>query len=83
MTRVDGPARLVLTVEFGSVAEQVEGLVLCAERPAAAFSGWLELFALLMARTSDAAGNLIAPEHDQPQAHAPGTRQRHGSGGPP
>jgi hypothetical protein len=71
ITRVGGPTRLVLTVEFASVAEPVEGLVHCAERPTTAFSGWSELFAVLMARTSEAAGQPIALGHDEPPAPEP------------
>jgi hypothetical protein len=54
---VSSPARLVLTVEFTAVAETVDGLVYAADRSAHAFSGWSELFAVLMELTSREEGN--------------------------
>lgn len=55
--QVSSPARLVLTVEFTAVAETVEGLVYAADHSAHAFSGWSELFAVLMELTSEEEGN--------------------------
>jgi hypothetical protein len=54
---VSSPARLVLTVEFTAVAETVEGLVYTADHSTHAFSGWSELFAVLMKLTSEEEGN--------------------------
>lgn len=51
--RVSGPARIVLTVEFARAVEPVEGLVRRAAQPPQAFSGWSELFAVLMRLTSE------------------------------
>jgi len=56
MVEVNGPVRLVLTVELAVTAEPVEGLVRSAGRPDQSFSGWSELFAVLMALTSEAGG---------------------------
>jgi hypothetical protein len=54
---VIGPVRLVLTLEFTAVAETVEGLVHAADHSAHTFSGWSELFAVLMELTSGEEGN--------------------------
>ena len=53
---VSGPVRLVLTVEFTAVEETVEGLVRATDHSAHVFSGWSELFAVLMELTSAAEG---------------------------
>jgi hypothetical protein len=44
---VNGPVRLVLTVELAVIAEPIAGLVRSAEGSSQAFSGWSELFAAL------------------------------------
>ncbi len=62
---MNGPVRLVLRVEFTAAAEPVEGVVLAAGQSAQAFSGWSELFAVLMAATSWAGGDAIAADRDQ------------------
>jgi hypothetical protein len=53
---VSGPVRFVLTVEFGGTGEPVEGLVRGTGQSAQAFSGWSELFAVLMRLTSERGG---------------------------
>ena len=50
---MSGPVRFVLTVEFSRAGEPVEGLVRRSAQPAQAFSGWSELFAVLMRLTSE------------------------------
>jgi hypothetical protein len=64
MTRVNDPVRLALTVQFTVAAEPVEGVVRLARRPAHPFSGWSELFAVLMTLTSEASGPAVAPDRD-------------------
>jgi hypothetical protein len=61
MVKVNGPVRLVLTVELAVTSESVEGVVSSADRPDQSFSGWSELFAVLMTLTSGAGGDEIAP----------------------
>ncbi len=72
MTRVNDPVRLTLTVEFTVAAEPVEGLVRLARRPAHPFSGWSELFAVLMTLTSEASGHAVAPDRNTWPAQEPG-----------
>jgi hypothetical protein len=73
MARVKGPVRLVLTVEFDAIAEPVEGLVRSAGRPDQAFSGWSELFAVLIALTSEAGGDEVASDPPRAANRAGGT----------
>ena len=48
---------MVVTAEITVTDEQIEGTVRGAGRPAQAFSGWSELFAVLLALTSEAGGD--------------------------
>jgi hypothetical protein len=73
MARVNGPVRLVLTVELDATAEPVEGLVRSAGRPDQTFSGWSELFAALIALTSEAGGDEVAPDSPPAADRAAGT----------
>jgi hypothetical protein len=72
MARVNGPVRLVLTVELDAIAEPVEGLVRSAGRPDQSFSGWSELFAVLIALASNPGGDEVAP--DRSTSGGPGSR---------
>jgi hypothetical protein len=54
--QVNGPVRFVLTVEFSGTGEPVEGLVRGAGQSAQAFSGWSELFSVLMRLMSEPDG---------------------------
>jgi hypothetical protein len=65
MAQVNDPVQLELTVEFTATAEPVEGLVRSASGPARAFSGWSELFAVLMTLTAETGGHAVAPDRDQ------------------
>jgi hypothetical protein len=68
MAQVNDPVRLVLKIEYAAATEPVEGLVCSPGSPARAFSGWSELFAVLMSLTSDAARPVaISPDdHTRP-----------------
>src|ERR1700730_3671983 len=63
---VSGPTRLVVTAEITVTGEQVQGTVRGAGCPAQAFSGWSELFAVLLALISAARGEGTAPGRHPP-----------------
>jgi hypothetical protein len=81
MTQVNGSVRLVLRVEFAATAEPVEGVVRFGGGAAQPFSGWSELFAVLMTLTSEAGEDAVAPDRDawpaqQPDATAQSEERR-------
>ncbi len=63
---MSGPARLVVTAEITVTGEQVQGTVHGAGCPVQAFSGWSELFAVLLALISAARGEGTAPGRHPP-----------------
>jgi len=82
MGRVNGPVRLVLTVELAVTAEPIAGLVNAGGGPGQAFSGWSELFAVLQTLISQAGGDADGPGQRTGDRHArqrgnecPGQRQ--------
>jgi hypothetical protein len=81
MTRMNDPVRLALRVEFSATAEPVEGVVRFGGGPAQPFSGWSELFAVLMTLTSEAGEHAVAPDRgawpaQQPDATAQSEERR-------
>lgn len=63
---VYGPDGLVLILELTAAVEPIEGLARSGDRPAQAFSGWSELFAVLQTLISERNQGSIAPDRDQP-----------------
>ncbi|MCW3065656.1 MAG: hypothetical protein JWN32_2828 [Solirubrobacterales bacterium] len=58
---MSGAARLVVTLELDVSEHPVRGRVRLDDDSARAFSGWSELFAVLQAVTSEAAGDQSPP----------------------
>jgi hypothetical protein len=70
---VTSPPRLMLTAQITVTGEHIEGTVRAAGRPAQAFSGWSELFAVLLALTSQAGPDATTPGRPPAPAHHPDT----------
>jgi hypothetical protein len=70
MGDVNGPVRLVLTLELTTTTEPIAGQALSGDQPGLPFSGWSELFAVLQTLTSDAGGTATAPDQRGSGRHA-------------
>lgn len=70
MGPVNGPVRLVLTLELTTVTEPIAGVARSGDQPGQAFSGWSELFAALQTLTSQAESDAKAPDHRASGRHA-------------
>jgi hypothetical protein len=68
---MNDPARVELTIQLTVTAERIEGSVRWGTRPALSFSGWSELFAVLVAVTSQAGTDVIAPDQHQQTTRQP------------
>jgi hypothetical protein len=62
ITKMNDQVRLVLTAEIAVTGEQIEGTLRSPRRPARHFSGWSELFAALLALTSEEREEAVAPD---------------------
>jgi hypothetical protein len=65
---VNDPVHVELTMELAVTAERIEGTVCPAARPALSFSGWSELFAVLLTVISEAGDEVTAPDQWTRQA---------------
>jgi hypothetical protein len=70
MGHVNGPVRLVLTLELTATAEPIAGLAGSGGQPGLAFSGWSELFAVLQTLISQAGSDANAQDHRASGRHA-------------
>jgi hypothetical protein len=60
---MNDPTPMELTIEL-AVTEHIEGTVRSGTRPAMSFSGWSELFAVLLAITADVDKDPTIPAPD-------------------